>query len=91
MSVGVIPLEMFGDGRAHALRIVQQLVAPEPQHPVPLALQEPGAAGFLLGGGVMLAAVDLDDQPRFVADEVSDKPADRHLTAKPPALVLPRP
>jgi len=91
MSVGVIPLEMFGDRGAHALRIVQHLVVPEPQHPVPLAFQEPGAAGFLLGGGVMLAAVDLDDQPRFVAGEVSDKPADRHLTAKPPALVLPRP
>src|SRR6516225_12459380 len=88
---GMIPLEIFGDCRAHTLRIVQHLVVPEPQHAVPLALQEPSAAGFLLGGGVMLAAVDLDDQFRFVADKVCNEPSDRHLTAKPAALGLPRP
>jgi len=91
MSVGVIPLEIFGDGRAHTLRIVQHLVVPEPQHPVPLALKKPSAARFLLGGGIVLAPVDLDDQPRFVAGVVGDKPSDRHLTAKPIALGLPRP
>jgi len=39
----------------------------------------------------MLAAVDLDDQFRFVADKVCNEPSDRQLTAKPAALGLPRP
>jgi hypothetical protein len=39
----------------------------------------------------MLAAVDLDDQPRFVANEVGNERSDRHLTAKPEPVGLPRP
>jgi hypothetical protein len=72
------PVEIFGDHRVHALRIVQNLVVPEPQDAVPLALQEPSAARLL-----MLAAIDLDDRSRLVAGEAGNEPADRHLTAKP--------
>src|ERR1700757_4444774 len=84
-------MQSVGDGRARTLGIVQHLVVPEPQHAVPLGFEEPRAACFRLGRGIMLTAIDLDDQSCCVADEVGNEPADRHLSAKPTAFGLPRP
>src|SRR6516225_8891805 len=84
-------VEMFGDGRAHTLGIVQHLVVPEPQHAVALGFEKPRAACFCLGRGIMLPAIDLDDQSRCVAGKVDNEPADRHLAAKPTVFGLPRP
>src|SRR5215468_8797728 len=84
-------MQSVGDRRARTLGIVQHLVVPEPQHAVALAFQEASAACFRLGRGIMLSAIDLDDQSRCVADEVGNEPADRHLSAKPVAFGLPRP
>ena len=81
-------MQSVGDGRAHTLGIVQHLVVPEPQHAVPLGFEEARAACFRLGRGIMLPAIDLDDQSRCVADEVGDEPANRHLSAKPMAFCL---
>jgi hypothetical protein len=64
------------------LRILQHLVVPEPQYAVPLAFQESSAACLPFRRGIMLAAIDLDDQFRLVANEVGDKPPDWNLTAK---------
>jgi hypothetical protein len=84
-------MEGVGDGRAHTLGVVQHLVVPEPQHAVPLGFEEPRAACFVLGRGIMLLAIDLDDQSCCVADEVGNESADRNLSAKPIAFGLPRP
>ena len=84
-------VQSVGDGRVHTLAIAQHLVVPEPQHAVPLGFEEARAACFRLGRGIMLPAIDLDDQSRCVADEVGNEPADRHLPAKPITFGLPRP
>jgi hypothetical protein len=84
------PVKVFGDRGAHALRIVQNLVVPEPQYAVALAFQELSAVHLLLRQEIMLAAIDLDDQSRRVADEVGYKPPDWHLAAKPVPFGLPQ-
>ena len=38
----------------------------------------------------MLAAIDFDDQPRFVADKVGDIATDRYLAAEAKPVDLPR-
>src|SRR5262249_35594409 len=86
---GAALTQSVGDGRAHTLGIVQRLVVAEPQHAVPLGFEEPRAACFRLGRGIVLPTIDLDDQSRCMADEVGNEPADRHLSAKPIALGLP--
>src|SRR5215470_12287138 len=84
-------MQSVGDGRADTLGIVQHLVVPEPQHAVPLGFEEPRPACFRRGRGIMLSAIDLDDQSCCVADEIGDEPADRHLSTKARAFGLPRP
>jgi hypothetical protein len=88
--VGVTPMKVFGDHGAYALGIAQNLVVPEPQDAVPLALQESSAARLLLRQEIVLTTIDLDDQSCRVADEVGYKPAYRHLTAKPVPFGLPQ-
>src|SRR5215469_959408 len=84
------PAKVFDNRGAHALRIVQNLVVPEPQDAVALAFQELSAAHLLLRLEIMLAAIDLDDQSCPVADVVGYKPPDWHLTAKPVPFGLPQ-
>lgn len=83
-------VKVFGDQGAHALRIVQNLVVPEPQDALPLAFKELSTAHLLVRQQIMLAAIDLDDQSCRVADEVGHKPADRPLSAEPVPLGLPQ-
>src|ERR1700737_4145576 len=61
---------------------LQYLVVPEPQHAVALGFKEAGSARFLFRRRFVLAAIDFDDQSRFVADEVGNEAPERHLTAK---------
>jgi hypothetical protein len=82
--------ENGGNCREDSLRICQHLVVPKPQHPVPLPFKKPAALDFVRRGGVVLAAIDFDDQPSFVADKVGDIATDRHLPAKAKSLDLPR-
>jgi hypothetical protein len=49
---------------------LQDLVVPETQDFVSSAFQERGAFGIILDRFRMLAAIDLDDQFRAVADNV---------------------
>lgn len=63
-------VQSVGYCRAHTLGVVQHLVVPEPQHAVPLAFQKLRAACFRGGRWVVLPAIDLDDQSRFMADKI---------------------
>jgi hypothetical protein len=64
------------------------LVVPEPQQPESLRLQ-PGIAHHVAGGLVVLATIDLDDQPCFRTEEVREVRTHRHLPAKLPTGELP--
>jgi hypothetical protein len=78
----VISAQILGDHRLRALRVVQNLVVPEPQYAITLAFQEPSATRLYVGRRVVLAAVDFDDQFRLMAHKVGYEMPDRHLTAK---------
>jgi len=84
-------VENFGDHSPRALRVVQHLVVPKSQHAVPLALEKPSAARLRFRRRIVLAAIDLDDQSRLVADEICNEPADRNLPTKSEPFSLPRP
>ena len=59
--------------------IAEDVVVPEPEHPVAFSVNDrgPRRIGFL----GMLSAVNFDHEPRAMAGEVDDHMADRHLTS----------
>jgi hypothetical protein len=72
------------DGHQHAFKVLHHLIVPESQHTIASALQHgvaPLIARLRLLG--MLAAIELDNQGAFKADEVDDIGVDRPL---PPDL-----
>ena len=88
--MGVISMQFSGDRRLNALRILQHLVVPEPQYAVPLTFEEARAARLFRRRGIVLAAIDFDDQLCLMADKVSNKAAKRCLAAKSVTFGLPR-
>lgn len=66
------------DRQAHAVEVLQHLVVPAAQHAKPRRLEMTVPQGVTFRFR-MLAAVDLDDQPRLEADEVEDVAVERHL------------
>ena len=69
------------DAGHYALRIVQDLVVPEPQDAEALLSQPSITLGIALAG-VMLAAIGLDDQLGAKMDEIDDIGAEGLLAAK---------
>jgi hypothetical protein len=80
--------ERGGDDFDHGLSVVKHIVVPETKHSVPLSL-EPGCSHVIVGLLVIvLASIDLDDQPLLQADEVHDVSPERVLSAKPVSFEL---
>jgi hypothetical protein len=73
---------MARDPGEHAIQILDYLIVPEPQHPIPLAIQESRALEIVRRRLGMSAAVDLDDQFRAVRSEVGEITPERYLPAK---------
>ena len=86
--MGVWPPHVLDDHVVHAVGIFQDFIIPEAYDPIALALQEPAPVGFLLGQGIMLAAIEFDDQAGFVTDKIRNVAPERHLTAEPMSLDL---
>ena len=84
-------MEIFNDSRQEAIDIVQNLMVPEAQHRVALALEILRAASICLAFGLpgVLAAVELDHQAGFGTEEVGDVGADLVLASELGALELP--
>jgi hypothetical protein len=72
----------------HAFGIRQNLIVPEANYPIPLALQKFRPRDFPLGIQIMLPTVRFDNQPSPMADEVDDIGADRHLPSELEAIDL---
>ncbi len=76
-QVGTEPLE-------NAVQIVEDLVVPDADDRVSggskIGVTDPIPHAFRV-----LSAIDLDDQPCFLADEIDDVWADRHLSAELPS------
>jgi hypothetical protein len=72
--------DLRGDGDG----FVERILVPDPDHTIAALLQPYLALRVTNGDGRMTvdAAVDLDDQARFVADEVDDVRTERGLAAK---------
>ena len=65
-----------------AFEIFQNLVVPKSQNSIALVLQKQTPLRLVGRRTIVMAAVDLHDQPGFVADKVGDVWADRDLTAE---------
>jgi hypothetical protein len=78
--VGVAGEQSFADGVSHTARIAQHVIVPEADHAIPFGFDQP--CSFSVVHRVMLTAVDLDNEPGAMADEIDDEPADRRLTPK---------
>ena len=81
--------EAFGqgveDGFGDALRVFGHFVVPEGDHAPASAFESAGA--ILVGDGIdMLAAVELNDQPRLAAGEIGDVGADDELAGEAGAI-----
>ncbi|HZC47018.1 MAG TPA: hypothetical protein VE243_11120 [Candidatus Acidoferrum sp.] len=64
------------------------LMVPESQHRVSLADKKRSAPFVAVGFVGVLRTVDLDNQPRFQAEEVCEKRSDRLLSAEPESFEL---
>ena len=69
------------DSRQYPLRIVQDLVIPEPQDAKAL-LSQPSITHGIALAGIMLAPIGLDDQLGAKMDEIDDIGAEGLLAAK---------
>ena len=69
-------LQRAHDLLQHAIDILEDLVVPEADHAITLAVQPARSRLILRRSRVVLAAVDFDDQPRLQAAEVNDVVAD---------------
>jgi hypothetical protein len=69
----------------HAIAVLQHIIVPEPDHTKAKLFEicVPVTVGETVR---MLAAIDLDDQPRIKANEIDDIRADGMLAAKPETL-----
>jgi hypothetical protein len=74
-------LQRRDDGQQHTLGVAKHLVVPEPQHGVALGAQG-GVALAIDGVGMVLTAIDFDDQTRLGAEEIDDIRPDRRLAAE---------
>jgi hypothetical protein len=88
-------IHSVADDFNHALDIPEHLVIPEAKHAVAVRLKIP--CQLLIGRAVgMLAAIDLDDNPRLVTGKVREIRTNRRLPAKVgpawrnPAQILPK-
>jgi hypothetical protein len=77
----------LGDGREDTLSVREDVVVPEAQRAVAVR-GEPGVARRVAWAVGELATVELDDQLRIKASEVSDVRADRALLAEVEAIDL---
>ena len=89
--MGVLPGcrgQRLDDGLQHSRGVRKDLVVPEAQNAPALPLQL-AVAQVMIGGAGMLAAIGLDDQPRFNADEIDDVGWDGEVAAKMTAQLPP--
>jgi hypothetical protein len=73
-------VQQIGDGQADTVRVAEHIVVPEADDAIALTAKPAGALRFLRG--VMLAAVDFDDELEAVAAEVGGVVAKRNLEAE---------
>ncbi len=78
------------DGLEHAVHILQDIAVPEPHYQIAFRFQVSRSAGIRLGPFRVLAAIQLDDQPCFLAKKIDYVGQERNLsaefeTSKPPA------
>jgi hypothetical protein len=78
--MGVLVPESLTKPDHATFTVLQHIVVPEAQDPVSLALKN--SLPHLIPFGRVLAAVDLYDDLRAVADEIRDVMPDWHLSAK---------
>jgi hypothetical protein len=88
--VRVFSPQMLNDRRVHALPICQDLMVPEPQNSIAFVSEKAAAFHIRRRQGVVLAAIDFDNQARFVTDKISNVASERHLTAESVTLHLAR-
>ncbi len=87
--MGGSPLgDRSADNCDDTFEVSQNIVVPESNDPEVLAF-EPARSGIVPGFLIcMLAAIDFDDKPGAVTDEVDDVAAKRNLPAEPQAVHL---
>ena len=88
--MGVIALQNLRDEEMDAFWICQNLIVPETQNTISLALQKSDSIRLMFRRTIMLAAVDFNDQSGFMAQKIGDIATDRHLTTELAAHHLPR-
>ena len=85
----------FEESVANAVRVLQDLVVPEPDHANPPRLQPAGARLIACAAHRVLAAVDFHRQPFLGAQEIDHIGPERMLSAKlvatEPPIAQPRP
>ena len=78
------PPERVGDGLQYGRAISEDVVVPETEN-APASSAQIAVSLVMIARLRMLAAIDLDDQPRFNADEVDDVGRNGELAAELPA------
>src|SRR5689334_25088860 len=79
---GVTPAQRAVDHRPYPVRIAQHLIVPETENAISFVLDHSSAR--LILSGLVLTAVDLDDELGAMAREIRDEMTQRHLLAKVP-------
>jgi hypothetical protein len=69
------------DGLQYARTILQDIGIPESKYTVALGA-EPTVTFNIVNGIHMLSAIEFDDQPTIVADEINDETSNRSLSPK---------
>ena len=75
------------DELGRPVRIILNLIIPEPNERPALALKECGSTGVIFDGACMLAAIKLDRQFGFPAGKVDNERFDDQLTSEPGTVV----
>ena len=78
--MGVTPVQRIIDGTPNSFGIAKHIVVPEPQHAIPLLLDDISPRGIRLTA--MLPAIDFDDQLGAMTSEVGDEVTDWYLASK---------
>ena len=86
--------DLRNEGLQHAIRVLQDVVVPEADHPVAVGFDQLGSR--LVGRAIgVLPAIQLDCEPETAASEVDDRVADPEfageLHAQLPAAQVPPP
>ena len=79
-----MPANVFED----AIDIAHDVTVPVPNDPIAVRFEEAGALSVRLDLRRVLTAIQLDDQPRRVTDEVRDGAADHDLGVEAPSVEL---